>query len=93
MINLQWVDTPLLVMGLVFVGSVLFLALTIFMYTRRQVMRRIQKMKFDRNRLRSIPRRGSVVVRLSEDETLEVRGDYQLHKRTPRHLRVPTKHQ
>jgi hypothetical protein len=86
------IDPTLILLGLVFAGTAAFTALAIFMYTRRQIMKRWQHYKFNRNRLRAMPRAGAKVVKLGIDELAKV-GDYQTYRRTPRYIRVPPKHQ
>lgn len=86
------VDPILVLLGLTFAAAIVFTGLAIFMFFRKQIMKRWQQYKFNKNRLGALPKQGARVVRLGEDE-LQRTSDYQDWKRTPRHIRIPRKHQ
>lgn len=83
---------PQYILACAFAGSIFITALAIIVYTRKKIMKRVQQYKFNKNRLGALPKAGARVVRLGEDE-LQQTSDYQDWKRTPRHIRLPRKHQ
>lgn len=83
---------PLYVLGCAFAAASFITVLAILVFTRKSIMKRWQQYRFNKNRLRAFPRQPARVVKLGEDE-LQRTSDYQDWKRTPRHIRIPRKHQ